>query len=35
MRLTATDRDGQVTANLPVANMVAELTNAGWPKTKE
>lgn len=30
------DRDGKITANLPaVANLVADLTKAGWPKGKK
>lgn len=29
------DRDAAGTANLPVANVIADLTNAGWPKDKK
>lgn len=29
------DRDGTGTTNLPVANTVADLMNAGWPKGKK
>ena len=29
------DRDEAGTANLPAANVIADLTNAGWPKDKK
>ena len=29
------DRDAAGTANLPAANVIADLTNAGWPKDKK
>ena len=28
------DRDGKTVCTLPVANLIANLTNAGWPKDK-